>query len=181
MVNPHSATLRKNESIRLALFSITEVTNTMIRIYFQKQNVPKPVKMVAALHLVFAVVNLLGFIFFVATMPIAWFGIPKAILSVATAIGLLNLSNGWRTFSLIISGFAILIVPFEVLAMFLSSDFFLSVSKMTGIDSWVGIQFVLAFSFLAFLWIFITLMRPDVKRAFESGEPQSGKQETLAT
>ncbi len=51
-----------------------------------------------------------------------------------------------------------------------------AVSNLSVVDSrGVGVL-AIALEFAMFLWMFITLMRSDVKRAFESGE-----QETLAT
>ena len=93
----------------------------------------------------------------------------KGLLGIAAARGLLNLSAGWRTFMLVVTGLGIPILPLYFLAMIFSSDFVLFVSEMSGIDSWVASELGIALGFALFLYIFVTLRRPDVKSAFESG------------
>lgn len=90
---------------------------------FQTQNVPKPVKMVAAVYLLGAVFHFFYFVLYVSTTPIAWFGLGKVLLSIAAGIGLLYLIPGWRTFSIFISWLGVLILPFYVLATIFSADF----------------------------------------------------------
>jgi hypothetical protein len=143
---------------------------------FQRQDVPTPVKKVAAIYLLLAVTSCLYFVFLVSTMPVAWFALVKMPLSIAVAFGLLNLREGWRKSSVFISGYAVLVIPFECLAIHFSSDFHLFMSRVSGIDSSILLSLVLVLSFVMFLWMFITLRRPDIKRAFESGG-----QGTLAT
>ena len=102
-------------------------------------------------------------------------------MSIAAAIGLLNLRPGWRTFTIFISGLGVLILPFYVLATIFSTDFVLFVSEMSGVDSLVVMLFAEIFGFALFLFMLICLMRPDVKNAFQTREQQSGEQATLAT
>lgn len=141
----------------------------------QRQNIPTPVKMVAAVYLLGAVVHSFYFFFFVSTAvaelnfwrcAFAAGSFFKVWLSIALARGLLNLSEGWRAISLITSGLGVLILPFYFLAVIFSSDFALLVSKLSGIDSLVVVKLVPAIGFAMFLWMFRTLIRPDVNRAF---------------
>ena len=139
----------------------------------QRQNIPTPVKMVAAAYLLMAVVNFCYFFFLLSAAPcLTPPTLFKVLLSIAAAIGLLNLREGWRIFTLFITGLGLLILPLYSLAIFFSSDFVLLVSRLSGIESWIGLELVVALSFAMCLWIFRTLMRPDVKRAFESGEQE---------
>ena len=70
---------------------------------FQRENVPKSVKMAAAASLLFAIFHFSSFVYFVSTMPIAWGGLVKMLFAIAGAIGLLKLSPGWRVFTVFIS------------------------------------------------------------------------------
>ena len=144
---------------------------------FQIQNVPKSVKMVSAGFLLMAMVDVYYFILFLFTAPeFVPFALIDGLLLIALAVGLLNLSGGWRTFSLVITGLGVLVFPPCFLALVFSSDFFLLVSEHSRIDSLVALEVAVVFYCASLLWMFITLRRPDVKRAFESGG-----QETLAT
>ena len=71
---------------------------------FQRQDIPRPVKMVAAIYLVGAVINVFYFVVFVWTIPTAWIALVKVLVSIVAAIGLLKLISGWRIFTIIISG-----------------------------------------------------------------------------
>ena len=132
---------------------------------------PRPVKMIAAVYLLLAVFNFLYVVFFVSTVPLAPLALIKVVLCIAVAIGLLNLKSGWRIFTLITSGLTVLVLPFYFLVVVFSSEF---VSEQSGIDSPIVIELILALHFAIFVWVLRTLMLPDVKRAFESGEQQSG-------
>ena len=87
----------------------------------------------------------------------------------------LNLKEGWRIFLLITTVLSLLILPFYFLAMVFSFEFTLLMSKLSGVDSRAVGLLAIAVGFAICLWMFRTLMRPDVKRAFEAGW-----QETLA-
>ena len=153
----------------------------------QRQSIPTPVKMVVAVYLLGAAGHL--FILYSAASTAPFVAVPlasfrvfvslasliKALLCIAAAFGLLKLKSGWRLFSLIISGLGVLVLPFYFLALVLSSDLAHLASNLCGIDSWV-VKLVPVLGFAMFLVMFIILMRPEVKRAFESG-----KQEQLAT
>ncbi len=132
---------------------------------------PRPVKMIAAVYLLLAVFNFLYVVFFVSTVPLAPLALFKVVLCIAVAIGLLNLKSGWRIFTLITSGLTVLVLPFYFLVVVFSSEF---VSEQIGIDSPIVIELILALHFAIFVWVLRTLMLPDVKRAFESGQQQSG-------
>ena len=80
--------------------------------------------------------------------------------------GIARLRDGWRKFSVFISGYAVLVIPIEFLAILLSSDFKLFISRPSGIDSWIVLEFVLILAFAIFLWMFVTLTRPNVKKGF---------------
>ena len=135
---------------------------------------PRPVKMIAAVYLLLAVFNFLYLVFFVSTVPLAPLALIKVVLCIAVAIGLLNLQAGWRIFTLITSGLCVLVLPFYFLAVVFSSDVLLFVFGQSGIDSRVVIELIVALHFAIFVWVPRTLMLPDVKRAFESGQQQSG-------
>ncbi len=136
----------------------------------QRQDVPKPVTMVVAACLLLAIVNLSYTLFYLFSTPVlAPLTLVRGLLGIAAARGLLNLSAGWRTFMLVVTGLGIPILPLYFLAMIFSSDFVLFVSEVSGIDSWVASELAIALGFALFLWIFVTLQRPDVKSAFESG------------
>jgi hypothetical protein len=140
---------------------------------FQRQNIPMPVKMVAAAYLLLAVLNVAYSFFFFSISPVAPLAIFKALVGIAAAIGLLRLRSGWRTFSLVISLMSVLVLPFYFLGVLLSPDFLLFVSTMSGVDSVAVIEFAVVLGFAMFLWICITLMRPDVKTAFESKQQKN--------
>jgi|TARA_Y100000310_G_scaffold279711_3_gene299003 hypothetical protein len=141
---------------------------------FQRQDVPKPVKMVVAACLLLAIVNLSFSLFYLFSTPVlAALALVKGLLGIAAARGLLNLSAGWRIFMLVVTGLGILILPLYFLAMIFSSNFVLFVSEVSGIDSWVALALGIALGFALFLYIFVTLLRPDVKSAFESGRQEN--------
>lgn len=152
----------------------------MNRDLFQRQNIPKPVKMVAGVCLLGAIPQFLYFVIFVTTTPIAWFGLGKALFGIVMAIGLLNLRPGWRTFTVFITGLGVLVLPFYVLATIFSTEFVQFVSELTGIQSTSVMLFAEVVGFAMFLFIFICLTRPDVKKAFQSGKPKPEGQATLA-
>ena len=83
-------------------------------------------------------------------------------------LGLLKLSEGWRLFTIFVTGLTVLVLPLYFLLMIFLSDFHRFISTLYGIDSWIVIQASVTFSFALSLWVFITLGRPDVKRAFNS-------------
>ncbi len=151
---------------------------------FRSQSIPKPVKMVAAVFLVGAVVHLSIFFCLVSTAPFAPLAIAllkvllsiptalKVLLGIAMAHGLLNLSEGWRVFSLVILVLGVLVIPFCLLVVVSSSEFALLVSQLIGINSW-AVKLGLAAAFAMFLLAFVTLIRPDVERAFGSGGQQN--------
>ncbi len=139
---------------------------------FQKQSIPRPVRMAAAVCLLLAVLHCCSVVFLVSTTPIAWFGLGKALLSIAAAIGLLNLRRGWRTFMVIVSGLSVLVLPFYVLATIYSTDFVSFASEMSGVDSVAVMLFAEVLGFAAMLFILICLLRADAKRAFDCGEPE---------
>ena len=69
------------------------------------------VKMAAAASLVFATFHLSSFVYFVSTMPLAWFGLVKMLFAIAGAIGLLKLSPGWRLFTVFNSWLVVVFLP----------------------------------------------------------------------
>ncbi len=150
----------------------------------RRQDVPMPVKMVAAAFLMGAVAHSWVFFCFVSTARLDPLGIAllkvalsiptalKVLLGIAMARGLLNLSEGWRAFSLVILVLGVLVLPFYFLVVVFSSEFALLVSQLIGINSWV-VKLGLAAAFAMFLLMFRTLIRPDVERAFESGGQQN--------
>ena len=97
-------------------------------------------------------------------------------MSIVAAIGLLKLISGWRTFTIIISGLGVLVLPFYALATIMSTDFVLFLTEMSGIESRAVMLLAETVAFAMVLFMLICLMRPDVKKAF-----QSGKQEVVAT
>ena len=144
---------------------------------FQQKNIPMPVKIVAVVFLLWAVANFLySILFFTSSVaaPIAMF---KGIFSIIMAFGLLNLSSAWRTFTLLITAFGLILLPFYFLGILFSAEFVAFVSELSGIDSQLIMALAIAVSFFVFLWVFFLLRRPDVTRAFESNR----KQESLAT
>ncbi len=136
---------------------------------FQRQNVPRSVKMVAAVCLLGAVINCFYSFFFFSTAVFAPLAFLKGLFGIAVAVGVLNLKEGWRIFLLVITGLGLLVLPFYFLAMVFSSEFTLLISKLSGVDSRAVGLLAIAIGFAMCLWIFRTLMRPDVKRAFEAG------------
>ena len=133
-----------------------------------RQDTPRSIRMVAAVMLLLGVVNLSYFLFYLSTVPFfAMAALVKTVLSIAAAIGLLRLSEGWRIFILVTTGLGLPILPFYFLLILLSSDFALAVSGLSGIDSRAGLELAVALGFAVFLWIFRTLARPDVERAFQ--------------
>ena len=88
---------------------------------FQRQNVPKSVKMVTAGFLLMTIVNVYYFFLFLFTAPyLALPTLVEALLFIALAVGLLNLNERWRTSSLIITGLGVLVFPFCLLAFVFS-------------------------------------------------------------
>ena len=148
---------------------------------FQRENVPKSVKMAAAANLVFAIFHFLSFAYFVSTMPLAWGGLVKMLIAIAAAIGLLNLRPGWRTFTVFISWLGVVFLPFYVLATILRPEAFLNLFGVSGIVSPAMVLSMEVFGFALFLFILICLTRPDAKRAFQSTVLTSGEQATLAS
>ena len=142
---------------------------------FQRRNVPRSVKMVALVCLFGAVVNCSYSILFFSTGVFAPLAFLKGLFGIAVAVGVLNLKEGWRIFLLVITGLGLLVLPFYFLAMVFSSEFVLLMSRLSGVDSRATGLLAISVGFAMFLFMFITLMRPDVKRAFEAG-----RQETLA-
>ena len=84
------------------------------------------------------------------------------------ARGLLNLSEGWRAITLILSGFGVLVLPFLSLVTVFGSEFTLLVSQLFGINLWV-VKLGPPAALAIFLLALVTLTRPDIVRAFESG------------
>jgi hypothetical protein len=83
---------------------------------FQKRNVPKSVRMVAAAFLLFVAINLAGSVFMIATAHefarvSATIGLLNVVLFIAVTVGLLNLSEGWRKFVVFFSGYCVLVIP----------------------------------------------------------------------
>ena len=154
---------------------------------FQSQNIPKPVKMVAAVFLMGAVGHLCLCFRLVITARLdphaiallkVSLSIPaalKVLLGIAMARGLLNLSEGWRAISIVLAAFGVLVLPFLSLATFFGSEFALLLSQLFGINLW-AVKLGPAAALAMFLLALVTLTRPDIARAFESG----GRQ-TLAT
>ena len=143
----------------------------------QRRSIPTPVKVIAVFYLLMSVVNLCHFFSYLSVVPI--FALPallKALLGIAAAIGLLKLRDGWRVFTLIVTGLGLLSLPVYALVIFFSSDFALFASrllllpKLPGIDSWIVLELVVALMLVMCLWILRTLLRPEVARAFEARE-----------
>lgn len=63
---------------------------------------------------------------------------------------------------------SILVLPLYLLAIVLSDDISRLVSQLPGIDSQGGIALMIVIALGTFLWMFRTLIRPDVERAFSS-------------
>jgi len=143
---------------------------------FRSQNIPKPVKTVAATFLMFTAFHFLYSFFFSPDNFAAVAALFKGLFGIAIAFGLLKLRAGWRMLSVFISGLSCVVLPIYFLAIIFSSDFVLFMTGLSGINSRVIIELILALGFVMFLWIYITLSRPDVKKAFESE-----KLESLAT
>ncbi len=137
--------------------------------------------MAAAANLLFAGFHFFSFVYFVSTMPIAWFGLVKMLFAIAGAIGLLKLSPGWRVFTVFISWLGVVFLPFYILATILSPEAFLNLFGASGIVSPAMVLSMEVFGFVLFLFMLICLTRPDAKRAFQSTVHQSGEQATLAS
>lgn len=135
----------------------------------KRRRCPTLVIMVAAFVLLHAVVNMVYALLFFSTTVFALPAFFKGLLGIAVAIGLLNLRESWRLFLVLVTGISLPILPLLFLAVVLSSDFAHVMSQLSGVDTWV-VKLAPALGFAMFLWMFRTLIRPDVKRAFESRE-----------
>lgn len=123
--------------------------------------------MVAAVCLLFVVINLFYFAFRVSTAPvIASLSLIKAIVGIAMTVGLLKLSEGWRVFLVFVTGLGVLMLPFYFVALAFSSEFFNFASEHSGVQSRIAMQLFLVVAFGLSLLMFLTLRRPDVKEAF---------------
>lgn len=147
-----------------------------------KSHIPTSVKMAAAAaSLLLAIFHFSSFVYFVSTMPIAWFALVKMLFAIAGAIGLLKLSPGWRVFTVFISWLCVVFLPFYILATILSPEAFLNLFGVNGIVSPAMLLSMEVFGFALFLFVLTCLTRPNARRAFQSTEQQLGEQPTVAT
>lgn len=131
--------------------------------------------------LLLALLNFLYALYFFTMVPIAPIAVLKMFLCIACACGLLKLIDGWWAFMVFIAGFALLVIPFEILLMVSSAEFYEFVASLTGIRSRAVLVTPLVVAFATFLWMFMTLRRGDVARAFDSEQatPATWSQRTV--
>ena len=99
----------------------------------------------------------------------ATIGLLKVVLYIAITVGLLNLSEGFRKFLVFLSGFSLIVIPIAFSTFAISPEIFLEFAEISVVQSRVAMELILVILFAVLLSMFITLRRPDVKRAFESG------------
>jgi hypothetical protein len=127
---------------------------------------PKLVKVVTSVVLLIAGVNFFASWCHSQNAVLASLAFVKGVIGVAAGLGLLKLKNGWRILVLFTTGLSILVLLFYFLAVVLSSKIASFVSQLSGIDSRTGISLILALGFIGSLWMFKTLLHPDVEKAF---------------
>ncbi len=91
----------------------------------------------------------------------------KGVIGIALGLGLLNLNIGCRAVMLFILGLGLPVIPLEALALVMSDAFASFVVELTGFQSMSTMLIGMALGFALFLWMFLMLMREDVRNAFE--------------
>ena len=129
---------------------------------------PTPVRRVAAVLVPLAVFQFFWAVVSFSTSVLAPAAFIKGLLGIAIAIGLLNLRQGWRVFLLITTGLGLVGLPLYFLAVLFSPNFAHWFAELSGIESRLVIALVIAVHFAVFLWMFRSLLRADVGRAFNS-------------
>lgn len=117
--------------------------------------------------MLFVAFNLFYFVFLVSTAPvIASLSLIKVIVGIAMAVGLLKLSEAWRVVVVFVTGLGVVGLPFYLVALSLSSEFFEFASEQSGVTSRAAMQLFLIVAFALTLFMFLTLRRPEVREAF---------------
>ena len=148
--------------------------------------IPNPVKAVAAILVLWALLSFTYFAFFIGAdsgpaVGLALIGLLKGLFLLAMAYGVLSLQEVWRLFTVVIALMGMVAHPLYFLGTVLSSGFAEFVSLTSGISSLPLLRLLLATFFLTSSYVYYGLSRSSVRRVFGARgqaqtlpEPESG-------